>query len=137
MYAIRSYYAQNPPSTQGNIVAVVELTKENFESTITGNAFVIVDFWAPWCGPCRSFAPTYEKVSEDFADVVFGKVNTEEEQELASGRVDIIIGTHRLLSKDVAFKRLGLLIVDEEHRFGVSHNRITSYNVCYTKLLRP
>jgi thioredoxin 1 len=64
-------------------VAVLELTKDNFESTITGNAFVVVDFWAPWCGPCRSFAPTYEKVSEDFEDVVFAKVNTEDQQELA------------------------------------------------------
>jgi thioredoxin 1 len=64
-------------------VAVVELTKDNFEETITNNAFVIVDFWAPWCGPCRSFAPTYEKVSEDHPDIVFAKINTEEEQELA------------------------------------------------------
>ncbi len=64
-------------------MAVVELTKDNFESTVTGNSFVIVDFWAPWCGPCRSFAPTYEKVSEEIADVVFAKVNTEDEQELA------------------------------------------------------
>ncbi len=64
-------------------MAVVELTKDNFEDTITNNAFVIIDFWAPWCGPCRSFAPTYEKVSEDHPDVVFAKVNTEEEQELA------------------------------------------------------
>lgn len=64
-------------------MAVVELTKDNFEETITNNAFVIVDFWAPWCGPCRSFAPTYDKVSEDHADIVFAKVNTEEEQELA------------------------------------------------------
>ena len=64
-------------------MAVVELTKDNFEETITNNAFVIVDFWAPWCGPCRSFAPTYDKVSNDHPDVVFAKVNTEEEQELA------------------------------------------------------
>lgn len=64
-------------------MAVVELTKENFEETITNNDFVIVDFWAPWCGPCRSFAPTYEKVSEDHPDIVFAKVNTEDEQELA------------------------------------------------------
>jgi thioredoxin 1 len=64
-------------------VAVVELTKENFEATVTGNDFVIVDYWAPWCGPCRSFAPTYEKVSEEFPNVVFAKVNTEDEQEIA------------------------------------------------------
>ncbi len=65
-------------------MAVVELTKENFEETITSNDFVIVDFWAPWCGPCRSFAPTYDKVSEDHPDIIFAKVNTEEEQEIAA-----------------------------------------------------
>jgi thioredoxin 1 len=64
-------------------MAVVELTKDNFEEVVTNNDFVIVDFWAPWCGPCRSFAPTYEKVSGDHADVVFAKVNTEDEQEIA------------------------------------------------------
>ena len=64
-------------------MAVVELTKDNFEEVVTSNEFVIVDFWAPWCGPCRSFAPTYEKVSEDHPDVVFAKVNTENEQEIA------------------------------------------------------
>ncbi len=64
-------------------MAVVELTQENFEDTITNNDFVIVDYWAPWCAPCRSFAPTYETVSEEFPDVVFAKVNTEEEQSIA------------------------------------------------------
>ena len=64
-------------------MAVVELTKDNFEQTITDNDFVIVDFWAPWCAPCRSFAPTYEKVSEDYDNIVFAKVNTEDEQEIA------------------------------------------------------
>jgi thioredoxin 1 len=65
-------------------MAVVELSKGNFEQTIQDNAFVIVDFWAPWCGPCRSFAPVYEKVSEDHNDIVFAKVNTEDEQEIAA-----------------------------------------------------
>ncbi|MCP3672342.1 MAG: thioredoxin [Gammaproteobacteria bacterium] len=64
-------------------MAVVELTDQNFEDTVTNNDFVVVDYWAPWCGPCRSFAPTYEKVSEDHEDIVFAKVNTEEEQEIA------------------------------------------------------
>ena len=65
-------------------MAVVELTKDNFEQTINDNDFIIVDYWAPWCGPCRSFAPTFEKVSEEFPNVVFAKVNTEEEQEIAA-----------------------------------------------------
>ena len=65
-------------------MAVVELTKENFEQVVTSNATVIVDYWAPWCGPCRGFAPVFEKVSEMHPDVVFAKVNTDEEQEIAA-----------------------------------------------------
>ena len=65
-------------------MAVVELTKENFEQVVTSNATVIVDYWAPWCGPCRGFAPVFEKVAEMHPDVVFAKVNTEEEQEIAA-----------------------------------------------------
>jgi thioredoxin len=64
-------------------MATVELTKDNFEQVVTGNDLVIVDFWAPWCAPCRAFAPTFEQASEQHADVVFAKVNTEEEQEVA------------------------------------------------------
>lgn len=63
-------------------MATLEVTKENFEEIIVGGDIVIVDFWAPWCGPCRSFAPTYEQISEKYPDIVFAKVNTEEEQEL-------------------------------------------------------
>ena len=64
-------------------MATVDLTKDNFEQVVTGNDVVIVDFWAPWCAPCRAFAPTFEQASEQHADVVFAKLNTEEEQEVA------------------------------------------------------
>jgi thioredoxin 1 len=64
-------------------MAVVELTKENFEQVITSNPMVIVDYWAPWCGPCRGFAPVFEDVAEANPEVVFAKVNTDEEQEIA------------------------------------------------------
>jgi len=63
---------------------VVELTKDNFEQVITSNATVVVDYWAPWCGPCRGFAPVFERVAEQNPGVVFAKVNTDEEQEIAS-----------------------------------------------------
>jgi thioredoxin len=64
-------------------MATVELNKDNFEKVITESPMVIVDFWAPWCGPCRGFAPIYQQAAESHADVVFGKVNTDQEQELA------------------------------------------------------
>ncbi|HCX34892.1 MAG TPA: thioredoxin [Rhodocyclaceae bacterium] len=64
-------------------MATLELNAENFRATIDENPIVLVDFWAPWCAPCRSFAPTYEAVSDRHEDVVFAKVNTEEQQELA------------------------------------------------------
>ncbi len=65
-------------------MAVVELTKETFEQVVTSNPTVIVDYWAPWCGPCRGFAPVFERVAEANPDVVFAKVNTDDEQEIAS-----------------------------------------------------
>jgi len=64
-------------------VATTELIQATFEKTITDNKIVMIDFWAPWCGPCRSFAPLYEEISEKYPNIVFAKVNTEEEKDLA------------------------------------------------------
>ncbi|MGW7266053.1 thioredoxin [Streptomyces sp. NPDC054842] len=63
--------------------STVELTKENFDQTVTDNEFVLIDFWAAWCGPCRQFAPVYEKAAEANPDLVFAKVDTEAQPELA------------------------------------------------------
>ena len=65
-------------------MATVELNADNFQDTINNNATVIVDFWAGWCGPCRSFAPTFEAASEKYPDIVFAKVDTEAQQDIAA-----------------------------------------------------
>lgn len=64
-------------------MAMQELNSENFNATIEGNNIVIIDFWAQWCGPCKSFAPTFEMAAGNHQEVVFAKVNTEEQTELA------------------------------------------------------
>ncbi|CAL9664323.1 thioredoxin [Streptomyces sp. enrichment culture] len=65
------------------MTSTVELTKENFDQTVTDNDFVLIDFWAEWCGPCKQFGPVYEKAAEANPDLVFGKVDTEAQPELA------------------------------------------------------
>jgi thioredoxin len=65
-------------------MAAIELTSENFQDTINNNAVVLIDFWASWCGPCQSFGPLFEAASEQNPDMVFTKVNTEEQMELAA-----------------------------------------------------
>ena len=65
-------------------MATLELNAENFQQTINENANVVIDFWAPWCAPCRGFAPTFEATSEKQPGIVFAKVNTEQQQEIAA-----------------------------------------------------
>ncbi|MBC6794867.1 thioredoxin [Corynebacterium macclintockiae] len=65
-------------------MATVEITGENFQETVQGDGIVVLDFWAEWCGPCQRFAPIFEKVSEEHPDAVFGKVDTEAQQELSA-----------------------------------------------------
>jgi len=65
-------------------MALENLTTENFNDRVTSHSIVILDFWAPWCGPCKQFGPIFEKVAGEYPDILFGKVNTEEEQEIAA-----------------------------------------------------
>jgi thioredoxin len=91
-------------------MATVNITKETLQDTIANNEIVIIDFWAPWCGPCKSFSPIYEAVSEKHSDIVFAKVNTEEEQEVAAGFQIRSIPTLMIFRDQIAiFSQAGML----------------------------
>ena len=64
-------------------MATVTLTQENFEQTVSAGGIILVDFWATWCGPCRQFGPIFEEASEKYPDIVFGKVDTDDQQQMA------------------------------------------------------
>ena len=80
-------------------MATLEITEPIFAETIENNELVILDFWAEWCGPCKAYGPVYEKVSEEFPDVIFGKIDTEAQPEL--GRLFNI----RSIPTTIAFKQ--------------------------------
>jgi len=91
-------------------MALENLTAQNFNEKVTSNEIVILDFWAPWCGPCKQFAPIFEKVAGEYPDILFGKVNTEEEQELAGHFQIKSIPTTIILRDNIAiFQQPGLM----------------------------
>jgi len=94
-------------------VATVTLSQDTFETTVAAHDLVLVDFWASWCGPCRQFAPTFEAASEQHADVVFGKVDTEAEQALAAAAGIMSIPTLMIFREGVLiFSQPGALPAD-------------------------
>ena len=95
---------------KGNSMALENLTTENFNQQVESNQIAILDFWAPWCGPCRQFAPIFEEVASSHPDILFGKINTEEQRELASHFQVQSIPTVAVLKEGiVVFLQAGML----------------------------
>ncbi len=94
-------------------MALETLTKENFNEKVQSHQIVVLDFWAPWCAPCRQFAPIFEEVAKEHPDILFGKINTEEEQELAAYFQIRSIPTVMVIKEGiVVFSQPGLLPKD-------------------------
>ena len=94
-------------------MALKNLTTENFNEEVENHSITILDFWAPWCGPCKSFGPIFEKVSEEYPDILFGKVNTEDQQELGGYFQVRSIPTVMILREGVmVFSQAGMLPED-------------------------
>ncbi len=91
-------------------MALENLSSENFNEKVQSSQIVLLDFWAPWCGPCKSFGPIYEKVAEQYPDILFGKVNTEDEQALGAHFQIRSIPTIMALKEGiVVFSQAGML----------------------------